>query len=181
MFGIRKIGQIRQYLTQESTAKLVHAFVTSRLDSCNSLLFGLPDRELMKIQRVQNTAARLVLRMSRREHITPALESLHWLPVQQRAVYKILLITFKALQGMAPAYISDLLVLYEPKRVLRSSSKFQLHVVKSSTKFYGDRSYSYAAANLWNKLPPHIRDSPSVGIFKSKLKTHLFKAHFYDR
>ena len=181
MFGIRKIGQIRQYLTQESTAKLVHAFVTSRLDSCNSLLFGLPDRELMKIQRVQNTAARLVLRMSRREHITPALESLHWLPVQQRAVYKILLITFKALQGMAPAYISDLLVLYEPKRVLRSSSKFQLRVVKSSTKFYGDRSYSYAAANLWNKLPPHIRDSPSVGIFKSKLKTHLFKAHFYDR
>ena len=160
---------------------MVHAFVTSRLDSCNSLLFGLPDRELIKIQRLQNTAARLVLRISRGEHITPALESLHWLPVQQRAVYKILLITFKALQGMAPVFISDLLVLHKPARVLRSSSKFQLRVVKSSTKFYGDRSYAYAAANLWNKLPPHIHDSPSMGIFKSQLKTYLFKAHFYGR
>ena len=95
MFGIRNIGQIRQYLTQDSTAKLIHAFVTSKLDSCNSLLFGLMDRDVMKVQRVQNTAARLVLRVISTWNITPALESLHWLPIQQRAVYKILLITFK--------------------------------------------------------------------------------------
>jgi hypothetical protein len=181
MFGIRKIGQIRQYLTQESTAKLIHAFVTSKLDSCNSLLFGLPERELAKIQRVQNTAARLVLRVSRREHITPALESLHWLPIQQRAVYKILLITFKALKGMAPVFISDLLALYKPTRVLRSSSAYQLSVIKSSTKFYGERSYAFAAANLWNKLPASIRHASSLGIFKSKLKTHLFQLHFCTR
>ena len=178
MFGIRKIGQIRQYLTQDSTAKLIHAFVTSKLDSCNSLLFGLMDRDVMKVQRVQNTAARLVLRVSRREHITPALESLHWLPIQQRAVYKILLITFKALRGMAPAFISDLLALYKPSRVLRSSSDCQLRVIKSSTKFYGERSYAFAAAKLWNKLPTSIRHATNPGIFKAKLKTHLFQLHF---
>ena len=178
MFGIRKIGQIRQYLTQKSTAKLVHAFVTSKLDSCNSLLFGLPDRELMKIQRVQNTAARLLLRVSRREHITPALESLHWLPIHQRCVYKILLITFKALKGKAPAFITDLLYLHKPSRRLRSSSECLLQVGKSSTKFYGDRSFAFAAANLWNKLPSKVRHAPSLGVFKSKLKTHLFQKHF---
>ncbi len=180
MFGIRKISQIRQYLTQESTAKLVHAFVTSKLDSCNSLLFGLPERDLLKVQRVQNTAARLVLRVSRREHITPALESLHWLPIQQRVMYKILLITFKALNGMAPAFISDLLALYKPSRTLRSSSARQLCVAKASTKFYGERSYSFAAANLWNKLPADIRHSYSLVHFKSNLKTHFFRLHFYD-
>ena len=178
MFGIRKIGQIRQYLTQDSTAKLVHAFFTSKLDSCNSLLFGLMDRDVMKVQRVQNTAARLVLSVSRREHITPALESLHWLPIQQRAVYKILLITFKALRGMAPAFISDLLSLYKPSRELRSSSDCQLRVIKSSTKFYGERSYAFAAAKLWNKLPPSIRHATNPGIFKAKLKTRFFPAAF---
>ena len=86
--GIRKIGQIRSYLTEDATAKLVHhAFVTSRLDSCNSLLFGLPDHDIRKVQMVQNTAARLVLRVSWREHITPSLEKLHWLPVQQRSYF----------------------------------------------------------------------------------------------
>ena len=178
LFGIRKIGQIRQYLTQKSTARLVHAYVTSKLDSCNSLLFGLPDRELMKVQRVQNIAARLVLRVSRREHITPVLESLHWLPIEQRTVYKILLITFKALKGMAPIFISDMLALYKPTRVLRSSSDCRLNVVNCSTNFYGKRSYVVAAANLWNNIPANIRHAPSLGISKSKLKTHLFKLHY---
>ena len=178
MSGIRKIGQIRHYLTQKSTARLVHAFVTSKLDYCNSLLFGLPERELMKVQRVQNIAARLVLRVPRHEHIPPVIESLHWLPIQQRTVYKILLITFKALKGMAPIFISDLLALYKPSRALRSSSDCRLSVINSSTKFYGNRSYAFAAANLWNKFPANIRHAPSLCIFKSKLKTHLFQLHF---
>ncbi len=178
MFGIRKIGQIRHFLTKESTAKLVHAFVTSKLDMCNSLLFGLSDADITKIQRVQNTAARLVLRVSRREHITPALESLHWLPIKQRSMYKILLITFKALNGMAPVFISELLALYKPSRTLRSASERLLCVVKPKTKFYGERSYIHAAAKLWNSLPSDIRHSSSLSKFKSKLKTHLFQMHF---
>ena len=176
--GIRKIGQIRSYLTEDATTKLVHAFVTSRLDSCNSLLFGLPDHDIRKVQMVQNTAARLVLRVSRREHITPSLEKLHWLPVQQRAIYKILLLAYKALNGMAPEFISNLVHLYAPTRALRSSSQYRLIVPSSATKFYGDRSFAHAAASLWNNLPIYIRQASSVSMFKSQLKTHLFIQRF---
>ena len=178
LFGIRKIGQIRHYLSQDTTVKLVHAFVTSKLDSCNSLLFGLQEQDIMKVQQVQNTAARLVLRVPRHEHITPALEELHWLPVRQRINYKILLMTYKALNGMAPEFISDLIQLYVPTRSLRSSSGSHLEVPCSVTKFYGERAYASAAAHLWNTLPNNICQAPSLTIFKSLLKTHLFRQHF---
>ena len=78
------IGRLRKYLDQSTTEKLVHAFITSKLDSCNSLLAGLPDSELSKLQSVQNTAARLVNRSKECEHITPVLQRLHWLPVKAR-------------------------------------------------------------------------------------------------
>ncbi len=178
MFGIRKIGKLRHYLTQDATVKLIHAFVTSKLDSCNSLLFGLSEQDISKLQRVQNTAARLALRLSRHERITPALEELHWLPIQQRVSYKLLLLTYKVLHGMAPEFISDLVQVYAPTRVLRSSSESRLKVPRSSTKFYGDRAYSCAAANLWNNIPNNIRQAPTLSMFKSHLKTHLFKQHF---
>ena len=139
MFGIRKIGQLCQYLPQDATLKLVHAFVTSKLDSCNSLLYGLSDQEINKVQRVQNTAARLVLRIRRHQHITPALQKLHWLPVRQRISYKIMLLTYKALHGTAPEFISDLIQEYVPARALRSSSQSLLVVPRSSMKTYGDR------------------------------------------
>ncbi|XP_072039525.1 uncharacterized protein [Amphiura filiformis] len=105
LLGIRKIGRIRQYLTRKSTTKLVHAFVTSKLDTCNSLLYGLPDREIAKVQKVQNVAARLVLRISRHEHVTPALEELHWLPIKQRVAYKIMLVTYNSSWHVTSFYI----------------------------------------------------------------------------
>ncbi|XP_072046906.1 uncharacterized protein [Amphiura filiformis] len=178
LLGIRKIGRIRQYLTRESTTKLVHAFVTSKLDTCNSLLYGLPDREIAKVQKVQNVAARLVLRISRHEHITPALEELHWLPIKQRVAYKIMLVTYKALHGMSPVFISDIIHVYVPTRSLRSSAGCRLKVIKSSTKFYGDRSFAFAASKLWNDLPSEIRQATTLGIFQSRLKTHLFRQYF---
>jgi len=176
--GIRKISQIRHYLNRETTNTLVHAFVTSRLDTCNSLLHGLTDREIAKVQRVQNTAARLVLRIPRYEHITPALKELHWLPIQQRSAYKIMLITYKALHGMSPDFISDIIHIHNPTRMLRSSTACRLQAFKSSTKFYGDRSFSFASAQLWNNLPGDIRNASSLNIFKTRLKTHLFKQYF---
>ena len=180
MFGIRKIGQLRQYLPQDATLKLVHAFVTSKLDSCNSLLYGLSDQEINKVQRVQNTAARLVLRIPRHQHITPALQKLHWLPVRQRISYKIMLLTYKALHGTAPEFISDLIQEYVPGRALRSSSQSLLVVPKSSMKTYGERSYAVAAAKLWNSLPDKICQAPTLDTFKSRLKTHLFTQYFHQ-
>lgn len=174
MYGIRKIGQIRQYLDQDSTVRLVHAFVTSRLDSCNSLIFGMSERDIAKIQRVQNIAARLVLRVPRHMHITPVLRELHWLPVRQRLAYKILLLAFKCLNGTGPKFIADLVELYIPSRALRSASKRCMKQSMQSTKSYVARAFSFAAAKLWNHLPVTLRQSPSLNIFKSKLKTYLF-------
>ena len=107
-FQLHNIRRIRKYLTQEAAATLVHSFVTCRIDYCNSLLSGLPDYQLAKLQRVQNSAARLVYRESKFCHITPLLKKLHWLPIMYRIRFKIALLTYKAISGLAPSYITDL-------------------------------------------------------------------------
>lgn len=153
---------------------MVHAFITSRLDSCNSILYGLPEAELSKLQRIQNTAARLVARVKKSDHISPVLHNLHWLPVRSRIVFKILLITFKALHGQAPIYITELLTKYNPTRTLRSCNRSLLLEQKSKTVTNGDRSFSVAAPKLWNSLPQEIRSIDILSRFKSALKTFLF-------
>ncbi|KAL9980772.1 hypothetical protein ACROYT_G009410 [Oculina patagonica] len=110
--ALRNIGRVRKYISQSSTERLVHAFITSKLDYCNSLLYGLPSTELQKLQRIQNTAARLVVKAKRTDHISPILQQLHWLPVSERISFKILLFTYKAMNGYAPSYIVDLLDQY---------------------------------------------------------------------
>jgi hypothetical protein len=176
-FALYNIGKLRKYLDQPSTEKLVHSFVTSRLDNCNSLLFGLPGLELDRLQRIQNAAARLVTRVKGRVHITPILRQLHWLPVRKRIVFKIILLTFKIIHGIAPLYLVELLTIYRPSRALRSSTEVLLkppshRTVHTST--YGNRSFSVAAPRLWNKLPANTRAIDSLTHFKVALKTFLF-------
>ena len=103
-FALWKINKIRNLLDQSSTEKLIHAFITSRLDYCNSLLFGLPMQEMNKLQIVQNSAARLVTLNKKYDHITPVLEKLHWLPVQQRTKLKKLCSTHNVLHDAAPSH-----------------------------------------------------------------------------
>ena len=98
-YHLRNISSIRRSLTRESATSLVHAFVSSRVDYCNSLLSGISKSSLQKLQRVQNMAARLIVGLKKRDHITPTLKSLHWLPVEQRIMFKVLFITFKIIQG----------------------------------------------------------------------------------
>ena len=146
-FHIRNVSRIRKYLSVESTKILVHAFVTCRLDNGNALLYGLPKYLIERLQAVMNCAARLILRKQKYDHVTPLLIELHWLPVSQRIVFKILLLTFKALNGLSPSYITDLLERYVPTRPLRSSSRGLLKVPRSNSK-YGDRSFSVCAPTL---------------------------------
>ena len=108
------------------------------------------------------------------DHITPVLKELHWLPIEQRIKFKILLITFKALNKQAPNYITDLLIPYKLLRSLRSSTKNLLMKPVFNLKSYGGRSFALASAVLWNDLPQSIKDSQSVETFKQKLKRHLF-------
>ena len=173
-FHLRNISKIRGFLNTETTKTLVHAFVTSKVDYCNSLLYGVPKYLLQRLQRVLNCAARIVFKSNKYDHITPLLRELHWLPIQQRIEFKILLITFKALNKQAPTYLTDLLISYTPSRSLRSSSKNLLKIPMYNLKSYGGRSFALASAVLWNSLPQSLRDLQSVETFKRKLKKHLF-------
>ena len=123
---------------------------------------------------VQNSAARLLTNTRKRDHITPILAALHWLPVSYRIDFKILLITFKALHGLAPVYIADLLEPHKPVRSLRSSDKALLDPPNTSCVTRGDRAFAARAPLLWNALPLNLRLAESVSSFKSLLKTHLY-------
>ena len=133
-----------------------------------------------KLQYVQNSAARLITRLFKYDHITPTLFNLHWLPVYLRIQFKINLITYKALNKMAPIYITDMLDKPKAKsKNLRSSDDpLRLKTKRVNMVNYGQRAYSYAAPLLWNELPLTIRQCKTVADFKSKLKTHYFKQHF---
>ena len=179
-YHLRNIKRIRKYLSRESATILVHAFISSRLDYCNSLLYGLPAYQLNKLQRVQNAAARIIRRLPKFCHITPVLRELHWLPVKFRIDYKILLLTYKGLHEICPDYLKDLLVICNNKRYnLRSSDSLLLKnpSFKSSSTL-GDRSFQVAAPILWNALPGDIRDITNLDSFKRSLKTYLFKIAF---
>ena len=174
-FHLRNISKIRKFLSKESTEILIHAFVSSKLDHCNSLLYGLPAYQLAKLQVLQNTAARVVSLTRKYDHITPVLESLHWLPVKFRIVFKVLLLAYKALNGMAPPYLSDMLCYRLYSRSLRSASQKLLVVHRTHMKTYGDRAFSIAGPKLWNQLPLSIRELSSIDSFKKSLKTYLFR------
>ena len=172
--GLYKIGKIRQFLNQNITERLIHAFVMSRLDNCNGLLYGLPDSLLVKLQRIQNSAARLITRTCSHEPISPVLYNLHWLPVKQRIIFKLLVTTFKCKHGLAPQYLQELIQNYCPARNLRSGSRNLLTPFPATTKAYGKRAFQVASPELWNSLPNNIKESPSLEEFKSILKTYLF-------
>ena len=177
-FHLRNIAKIRHLLSTSDAEKLIHAFVSSRLDYCNSLLAGCPQTTVKPLQLVQNVAARLLTRTNRREHITPVLKSLHWLPVEFRIKFKTLLLTYKALNGLAPTYLKDTIVPYCPNRPLRSQNSKRLVPHKASKKTIGERAFSYQGPTLWNQLPVDIRHSDSVPTFKARLKTFLFDEAF---
>ena len=173
------LGRIRKYLDERSTEQVVHAFITSRLDSCNSLLIGLPDNDVQKLQRLQNASARLVTRSKCNEHITPVLKHLHWLPVSCRIQYKLLLLIFKTLNLNAPAYLEDLISRYVPSRPLRSSSHNDITSARiPRTDFYGKRAFAVSAPELWNCLPVVVKTASTLDQFKCRLKTFLFEKYF---
>ena len=181
-YHLHNIKRISRYLSARALTILIHAFVTSRIDYSNGLLYELPNCQLSKLQRIQNAAARLVTNSHRRCHITPILNSLHWLPVKFRIEFKILLLVFKCLHGLSPYYLSELvnvrtqchynfkstggvLLKYPPGRMLAT---------------LGSRAFSSVAPVLWNNLPADIRNVNTQSLFKTKLKTFLFCRAFSE-
>ena len=176
-FYIRLLGKLRKFLDKETGAMITHAFVTSRLDYCNSLLYGISSTLATKLQHVLNTAARIVTRTRIGMHITPVLKSLHWLPVVQRCAFKTALLTFKVIHGLAPSYLCELISYRSTTRDLRSINNVLLDVPKS-TSCIGSRAFIFSAPKLWNSLPEDVRTCVSLSIFKTKLKTYLFREAF---
>ena len=174
------IGKIRSFLSTDAANKLAVSLILSWLDYCNSLLAGIPDSKLNKLQRIPNHAARLVLRKSRHASATVLLITLHWLPVKARIQYKIACLCFQCrsiYQNSMPPYISDLLHPYCPSRTLRSLDTSLLTVPSFSLETCGKRSFSSFGPTVWNSLPLSLRKTQCFTTFKTKFKIHLFRIH----
>ena len=175
-FMLKNLGKIRNHFDKPSFETLIHAFISSKLDYCNSLFVNLPKRSINDLQAIQNYAARLVLKQGRYCHITPLLKYLHWLKVIDRIDFKLLLLTFKALNFSNPPYLKSQLTLKTHTRSLRDQDHLQLVVPRSHSTKMGDRAFAVAAPSLWNSLPLYIRNASTTDEFKSLLKTHLFES-----
>ena len=174
-YQLRQLRPVMGSLSADAAKTLVQAFISSRLDYCNALLYGVSDGLMRHLQSVQNAAARLVTSAQRRDHITPILRQLHWLPVCQRVTFKIAVLVFECLTGQAPTYLADDCRLTSDVRTRRlRSTDTAMCVVRRSNNSFGDRCFAAAGPCLWNTLPVHLRQCDSLGQFKQLLKTHLF-------
>ena len=139
-----------------------------------------------ELQSVQNAAARLITRSRKCDHISPILFELHWLKIEFRIKFKVMLFVFKILIGQAPQYLESLISRYSPNRTLRSGTsdtvllqRVDSHKGKHKTTVkYGWRAFSVVAPVLWNELPDCVREAKSIESFKSRLKTHYFRGQF---
>ena len=179
-FHLRNIGSVRNMLSDDACSQLIHALVTVHIDYCNSLLYGLPEYSLDRLQKILNTTAHILRRVLKFDHITETLRDLHWLPVHQRITFKIFILTYQDYHKTAPQYLYDLIVPYAITCNLRSNNKLLIAPChpRAKLKTYGERSFQHAAPKEWNNLPLVIRDSPSLATFKSRLKTFLCKSAF---
>ena len=177
--GLYKIKHIRNFPSEDATKTLMDAFVTSHIDYCSSLHYGIPKDQLNRLQRLLNAAARVTCYIPRYARITPVLKELHWLPVTHRINYGIALLVFKALHGMAPSYLIELRQANTVNAyALRCNIQSLLKAPRTYRKTFGDRSFAVAGPTVWNNLPIAIKGCTSLKSFKSKLKTYFFELAF---
>ena len=179
-FHIRQLRSIRRSLTIDACHALVRAMVISRLDYCNGLLGGAPKYLLGQLSGVMRAAARLILVLPRRSHMTDAISTrLHWLDIPARVVFKLCVTAFRCQHGSAPPYLADYFIpvgAVEGRSSLRSAATGQLLVPRTKTVTIGPRAFAVCSPTAWNNLPVDLRDpNLSLSCFRKKLKTYLFK------
>ena len=182
-FELQSLASIRRFLTSTATATLVSAFVLSRIDYCNSLLFGSTHDVTSHLQRIQNYAARVILRLPKSSGISTRLKSLHWLPVKVRSTYKIACLCYHCHSSTAPSYVADMLHEKPSHTCITRSSSYSMPLLNRpahSKATLGDRSFSFASSSVWNSIPNDVRCAPSLSPFKSCLKTYLFCSAYND-
>ena len=180
MYALHRIRSIRSHLGKECLLQIIQSLVISQLDYCSSLLYGVPNTSLTKLQRVQNFAAKLILNKTKYDSSTACLKELHWLPIKYRILFRLLCVCFKCVHGQAPSELVGYFKVRQSSRYnLRASSGSVSFVVpKTNSVTFGDRAFSVAGPLEWNRLPNNIRISDSFEGFKNKLKTHLFSVAF---
>jgi len=179
-YHLHRLRQLKRHVSQDTLRQLVSAFILNRLDYCNSLLYGLSWSTIAPLQRVQNAAARLVLGLSPRDHISSALQTLHWLPIYYRIQLKIALLMYNALAGRCPEYINDIVapVASNPDgKQLRSAARSDVIVPRCRTKF-GSRAFSVAGPEVWNRLPQSVRSADTVKTVQTITENSLLPVAF---
>ena len=178
-FHVYHIGQILKFLPRKTIKRGVSAMITSRIDYCNALLYGTSGKNLVKLQRLQNVAAKIIVGGSKYEQVTLILRELHWLPVESRIHFKIMVLVHRAVNDTEPVYLQELVNMYRPGRSLRSQSDRLLTRPRTRSRA-GDATFVSAAADLWNNLPLNLRLIEDICSFRTALKTHYFTKHYGD-
>jgi hypothetical protein len=156
---------------------LVTSLVHSRLDYCNVVFAGLPMCDIRRLQSILNSSVRLVTGARKYDHVRSLLCDHHWLPIAERIEYKLCTLVFRCLQGNAPRYVADHVILMSSvgrRRGLRSVDTLTLVVPRTHLSF-GDRAFSVAGPRAWNSLPLHVRSAQSMYTCRKLLKTYLFQ------
>ena len=178
-FELRRLAYIRRFLTSTATATLVSAFALSRISYCNSLLFGSTHDVTSHLTRIQNYAARVILRLPRSSSITIHSKSLHWFPVKVRSTYKIACLCYHCHSSTAPSYVTDMLHRKPLHTHNTRSGSYTMPLLNRhahSKATLGYRSFSFASSSVWNSIPNDVRCAPSLSSAKSRLKTYLFRS-----
>ena len=169
---LKDIRRVRSLLSKKNTEMLVHAVISSRIDYCNSIFLNINKANLYKLQKVQNTAARLVVQKSKTESISSTLKDLHWLRVESRIIFKVLLIVHKIILGKCPSSLCSLL---DYKQFNYRPMDFLKLKTETCNNKYGKRAFRWAAPRLWNALSLEIRTQDDTEKFKTSIKTLLFQ------
>ena len=164
---LRDISSVRKFLTTDNMKSLVNSIVVSRIDNGNSLFAGLSSHQISRLQRLQNACARTIYGTRRRDHVSGLLKQLHWLPVRQRIIFKVLCLIFKCLHKTAPTYLVETLPEVVENRFVR---------IPRTRSSYGDRAFSRLGPIYWNALPTTLLEATNIDCFKAKLKHYLFSS-----
>ena len=177
-YHLRRIGSIRKYITAGIWHKLVVALVTSNIDYCNGLLGGLAAKDVDRIQWLQNRAARLVTRSKASIHITPIRKDLHWLPIQERINYKIIVTVYKCIHRLAPNYLSSILTTRTRTiDFVKNRCAMNLTLIPVP-KLLVNRRLVHVPQNFGTNCHWTFRTIRTLQSFKQTLKTHLFQSAY---
>jgi hypothetical protein len=179
--ALRQIRSVRRFLSPQALLTLIRALVVSKVDYCNAVLVGISGHLQNRLQSVFNAAARLVFSARTSDHVTPLLRELHWLRIPERIQFRLCVLAYRCLNGMAPSYLADSLHLVadvDGRRHLRSAGTSTLVIQSTRRSTLGDRAFPVAVSRAWNSLPPSIRAATSLTTFRRELKAHLFQSSF---